>query len=71
MDVVKACPSGALRFSLPGEAPQHSLPAVKGVRVEKDGPYRVTGGPLVSIRLAKKWGHPYGIPQGGFSDMRH
>ena len=38
MDVVKACPSGALRFGLPGE--------------EADGPYRVCGVRLASARLA-------------------
>ncbi|MEM7152196.1 MAG: CDGSH iron-sulfur domain-containing protein [Myxococcota bacterium] len=53
LDVVKACPSGALRFSLPGEDPQHAVPDVNGIRVERDGPYRVTGIPLASARLAK------------------
>lgn len=53
LDVVKACPSGALRFSLPGEAPQHAHPDAKGITVERDGPYRVTGVPLAASRLAK------------------
>ncbi|MCH9684660.1 MAG: CDGSH iron-sulfur domain-containing protein [Deltaproteobacteria bacterium] len=53
LDVVKACPSGALRFSLPGQAPQHAHPDAKGITVEQDGPYRVCGIPLASSRLAK------------------
>ncbi len=53
LDVVKACPSGALRFSLPGEQPQHAHPDRKGITVERDGPYRVSGVPLASARLAK------------------
>lgn len=53
LEVVKACPSGALRFSLPGEAPQHAHPETKGITVEQDGPYRVSGVPLAASRLAK------------------
>lgn len=53
LDVVKACPSGALRFSLPGEPPQHAHADAKGITVEQDGPYRVSGVPLASARLAK------------------
>lgn len=53
MEVVKACPSGALRYSLPGGDPQHDQGNDKGIKVEKDGPYRVTGIPLASPRLAK------------------
>ena len=53
MEVVKACPSGALRFSVPGEEPQHDLPDIDGVTVEKDGPYRVVGIPLTTPRLAE------------------
>lgn len=52
LDVVKACPSGALRFSLPGEAPQHAHPDAKSITVEKNGPYRVSGVPLASPCLA-------------------
>lgn len=53
LDVVKACPSGALRFSLPGESePQHAQPDTKGITVESDGPYRVSGVPLADARLA-------------------
>ncbi len=43
MEVVGACPSGALRFSAPGAVPEHSHPAAPGITVERDGPYRVTG----------------------------
>lgn len=39
--VVRACPSGALRYSLNGEASQHGVAGEPGVTVEKDGPYRV------------------------------
>ncbi|MEM7132864.1 MAG: CDGSH iron-sulfur domain-containing protein [Chloroflexota bacterium] len=53
MEVVKACPSGALRFSLPGEQPQHDQPDIDGVTVEKNGPYRVVGIPLAEPRLAE------------------
>jgi len=52
MEVVNACPSGALRFSIPGQAPKHLLSDIKGITVEKDGPYRVSGVPLTSARLA-------------------
>jgi CDGSH-type Zn-finger protein/ferredoxin len=50
---VKACPSGALRYSLPGEAPQHAMPGAAGISIEKDGPYRVVGIPLATPRLAE------------------
>ncbi len=43
IEVIRACPSGALSYSIDGEAaaaPQES-PAI---RVSKDGPYHVTGG---------------------------
>lgn len=53
MEVVKECPSGALRFSLPGEAPQHSLADSKGITIEENGPYRVTGLPLALAHQAK------------------
>ena len=53
MEVVKACPSGALRFSLPGGASQHAQSDIKGITVEQDGPYRVVGIPLASARQAK------------------
>ena len=54
-EVVKACPSGALRMSNPGEVPEHaqSESDIKGIKVEQDGPYRVTGIPLASFRQAK------------------
>jgi CDGSH-type Zn-finger protein len=53
MEVVEACPSGALRYSLPGNEPQHARADVEGITVERDGPYRVTGIPLASARQAK------------------
>ena len=53
MEVIKACPSGALRFSEPGEDPQHDQPDTDGVTVEKNGPYRVVGIPLAEPRLAE------------------
>ncbi|MCP4046198.1 MAG: hypothetical protein GY732_09440 [Gammaproteobacteria bacterium] len=51
--VVESCPSGALRYSLPGEKPQHAASGSSSITVEKDGPYRVTGIQLSSARLAK------------------
>ena len=60
IDVVEACPSGALRFSLTGGDPQHANVDIAGITVERDGPdtrssfaYRVTGIPLASARQAK------------------
>jgi len=52
-EVVKACPSGALRLSRPGEAPTLSQPDLKGITIEKNGPYRVAGVPLEAADLAK------------------
>ena len=52
MEIVKACPSGALRFSRSGGAPEHSLPEDVKVTVERNGPLRVLGLPLVSPQLA-------------------
>jgi len=45
-EVVCACPSGALRYNLKGEEPQHLTPSDPSITVEKDGPYRVAGIPL-------------------------
>ena len=53
VDVVKACPSGALRLSLPGEAPQQVDSDITGIILEKNGPYRVSGVPLADARLAE------------------
>jgi len=52
-EVVKVCPSGALRLSRPGEEPQLSRSDDNGIVVEKNGPYRVTGIPMHSARQAK------------------
>jgi CDGSH-type Zn-finger protein len=52
-EVVMACPSGALRLSQPGDAPQFSQSDAKGITVEKDGPYRVTGVPLDAAQRAQ------------------
>jgi CDGSH-type Zn-finger protein len=51
MEIVRACPSGALRFSTDAE-PQHANPEFKGIQIEKNGPYRVTGVPLTDPSLA-------------------
>ncbi len=53
VEVVKACPSGALRFSVAGDDPQHVDGEITGISVEKDGPYRVSGIPLLAPRLAE------------------
>ena len=53
IDVVRACPSGALRFSLPGGQPEHRQSDVEGITIEKNGPYRVSGVPLASGCPAK------------------
>ncbi len=52
-EVVKACPSGALRLSRPGGEPAFARSEVDGILIEKNGPYRVTGVPLADARLAK------------------
>lgn len=51
-DVIKACPSGALRFSLPREDPKQADDRTVGITVEKNGPYRVSGIPMFAPRLA-------------------
>ncbi|MCO4745035.1 MAG: CDGSH iron-sulfur domain-containing protein [Proteobacteria bacterium] len=52
-EVVTACPSGALRFSRTGEAPEHLQADAKGITVERNGPYRVAGIPLEGARHAQ------------------
>jgi len=52
-EVVHACPSGALRYAMPGEAPQHSVSGASGITVEKNGPLRVLGVPIVDIPRAE------------------
>ncbi|MFD3191987.1 CDGSH iron-sulfur domain-containing protein [Sedimentitalea sp. HM32M-2] len=47
-DVVKACPSGALSCSEPGEKARHIVGAEPGITIERNGPYRVTNIPLAS-----------------------
>ncbi len=47
-DVVKACPSGALSWSQPGEDAQHIIGEQTGISIERNGPYRVTKVPLRS-----------------------
>jgi uncharacterized Fe-S cluster protein YjdI len=42
LDVIAACPSGALRVSVGNVAAQHMTTGDVGVIVEKNGPYRVT-----------------------------
>lgn len=51
-DVVKACPSGALRFSTADEHPRQEKEERTGITVEKNGPYRVSGVPMMAPRLA-------------------
>ncbi|MCO4770563.1 MAG: CDGSH iron-sulfur domain-containing protein [Deltaproteobacteria bacterium] len=51
--VVRACPSGALRSSAPGGAPQHIVPGEPGVTIEKNGPLRILGVRLDAPRLAE------------------
>jgi len=46
--VVQACPSGALSYSQNGQEPQHEIIGEPGISIEKDGPYRVVGVPLLS-----------------------
>jgi CDGSH-type Zn-finger protein len=53
MDIVKACPSGALRFRVNGQDPQKAGADHVGITAEKNGPYNVTGIPLLSPRLAE------------------
>jgi CDGSH-type Zn-finger protein len=64
IEVIRACPSGALSYSIDGEeaaAPQES-PAI---RVSKDGPYHVTGG----VELAgAPWGE--GVSHGHYALCR-
>ncbi len=48
VEVVTACPSGALSYSRPGRLPQHGVSGVPGISVEPDGPYRVTRLPLAT-----------------------
>ncbi len=52
-DVVAACPSGALSWSQPDDAPEHLLAETPGITVEKNGPYRVTGLHIADGRLAE------------------
>lgn len=40
-DVVKACPSGALRFAVDGGDPRHLVDGDHMIEIEKNGPYRV------------------------------
>ena len=52
-NIVKACPSGALRFSENGQDPEKLGTDVVGIIAEKDGPYRVAGIPLLSASPAE------------------
>ncbi|MEL6523418.1 MAG: CDGSH iron-sulfur domain-containing protein [Pseudomonadota bacterium] len=42
LDVIAACPSGALRMSINGTEPQHMTTGDISLTIEKDGPYHVT-----------------------------
>ena len=50
--VVRACPSGALRYNLKGEEPQHLDGADATVKVDKNGPYRVSNVPLADASFS-------------------
>lgn len=52
-EVVKACPSGALRLSKPGGEPTFSHSDDTGITLERNGPYRVAGVPLEGAELAE------------------
>jgi len=64
IEVVRACPSGALSYSIDGEEIQRpaSEPAI---RVSKDGPYHVTGG--IEL-LGCQWGE--GAPRDHYALCR-
>lgn len=47
-DAVKACPSGALSWSASGGRAQHILGEEPDIKIERNGPYRVTKIPLAS-----------------------
>ncbi|MEO0634777.1 MAG: CDGSH iron-sulfur domain-containing protein [Pseudomonadota bacterium] len=46
LDVIAACPSGALRVSVGDQPAQHLTTGHVAIEVEKDGPYHVTNVPL-------------------------
>ena len=45
--VVKACPSGALRYAESNGKPQHLMSGTCGIKIEENGPYRVTAVALI------------------------
>lgn len=51
-EVVAACPSGALRYSMKGAAPEHQTPANASITVEANGPYRVANIPLEGVGMS-------------------
>ena len=52
IDVVSACPSGALSYSKCGQSRKHGVASAAGISIEADGPYRVTRIPLATARPA-------------------
>ena len=50
--VVKACPSGALSYALPGAKTQHLVDQSTGVAIESNGPYHIKNIPLKSANQA-------------------
>lgn len=46
MDVIAACPSGALRVAIGDQSPHHLTSGEVGIEVEKNGPYHVTNATL-------------------------
>lgn len=45
-EVVQACPSGALRYSLSDDQPQHLVGDEVGIRIQQNGPFWVSNIPL-------------------------
>ena len=52
VDVVRACPSGALSYQRPGTAAQHEFPLGSAIELEKNGPYRVRNATLANVSWA-------------------
>ncbi len=52
VDVVRACPSGALSYQRPGLGVMHESPTGSAIEVEKNGPYRVRNSHLSGVDWA-------------------
>jgi len=53
MAVVAACPSGALSYSFPGKEPAQIVKGAPGIVLEKNGPARVQGIPMLKAHQAQ------------------